>query len=236
MFWGLFLCNLGELPEKTISPRLTLQREIGSGKKSTVLLLWECIWREGGVHRGGWQEMEKSEIGRVKFQKHLSASSSARLKGTLPHKNLTEGLSFRALVLSRSPSSSPRLRPKACVFISPLGCTTSLCWTPYLISVSAGGSLALSHGSVSGPCWLSREPTSSRPHHNSHCFFTQSPRRCLPRTWPHLNHYLFPHTIKPLTAIIRGSISASASSPFFALHCFSSFFFFLCPATVPGEV
>lgn len=44
--------------------------------------------------------MEKSEIGRVKFQKHLSASSSARLKGTLPHKNLTEGLSFSALVLS----------------------------------------------------------------------------------------------------------------------------------------
>lgn len=39
MFWGLFQRNLGELPEKTIPPRLTLQREIWREKKFCFIIV-----------------------------------------------------------------------------------------------------------------------------------------------------------------------------------------------------
>lgn len=70
-------------------------------------------------------------------------------------------------------------------------CTTLLFWTPHLISVSTGDSFALSHSSISGPAG-----SAQRPHQEDLIItvivFIQSLQLWLPRTCPHLNHYLSP--------------------------------------------
>lgn len=143
--------------------------------------------------------MENSEKAGWYFKK--TSCFFHRLKGTLPHTNPSRMLSFFFLSFVfflifllffpgflLSPCDSDQ---RLCLYL-PLLCTASLYWTPYLISVSTGGSFALSHSSISGPAGSAKDP------HQEDLIitvivFTQSLWLWLPRTWPHLNNYLF-HT------------------------------------------
>lgn len=187
MFWGFFLCNLGELPEKTISPRLTLLREIGRGKRNPFYYC-KCVY--------GGSTGEESK--KWKIQKRLGNISKTSsffhcLKGTLPRTNLPRCLSFSFFVcfvfFPRNPFSSLWLRPKAMSLSAPSMRHIAILNT-YLISASTGGSFALSHSSISGPAG-----SAESPHQEGLIITVIVFTLSLPRTCPHLNHYLFPHTI-----------------------------------------
>lgn len=112
MFWGLFQRNLGELPEKTIPPRLTLQREIWREKKN-LFYYCECVY-EGSTGEDSKKWKIHKRQGNTVFQKRLA--SFTVLKAHC-HTQAFHFLScFFFLLLS---FFFPVTQTKCCVFICP---------------------------------------------------------------------------------------------------------------------
>lgn len=162
MFWGFFQHNLCELPEKPISPRLTLQREIG--KREEKRLFYHCECEYEGRARRREQEMEKSDIS--KFLRSQKTHCHTQTSQDVFH--------FPAPFSPGVPILSCDSDWRLCLYLPPL-CSASLYWTPYLISVSTGGSFAPSHSSISGPAGSAESPHQERAHHNCHCFHSVTP-------------------------------------------------------------
>lgn len=136
------------------------------GGKKRLFYYCECVYEESTGGRKGRNGKLKNGQGNISNTSLLFHFLKSTLRHTKPPKMSLICLCFLFLrILSASQWLWPRLGPYL-----PLLCTTSPYWTSYLISVSTGSSLALSHSSISSPCWLSIKPTSRRPHHNRHCF------------------------------------------------------------------
>lgn len=166
--------------KKKNSPRLTLQREIG--RKHIFIIVSVYMWgSQGRKVRNG-----KLGNGRAIFQKRLA--SFTVLKVHCHTQTFQDDFHFLCLFFSGILLPPHDSDQRLCLYL-PLLCTTSLYWTPYLISVSTGGSFALSYSSISGPAG-----SAESPHQEDLIItiivFTQSLCLRLPRTWPHLNHYL----------------------------------------------
>lgn len=208
-----------ELPgKKKNSPRLTLQREIGR-KHIFFIIVSVYMWgSQGRKVRNG-----KLRNGRAIFQKHLASFTVLNVHCHM--QTFQDDFHFLCFFFSGRLLPPRDSDQRLCLYL-PLLCTTSLYWTPYLISVSTGGSFARSHRSISGPRWLSREPTSRRPHHSYHCFHSvtlppSSKDLTPPQSLP------FPHTISPYCHNQGVSIR----------FCFLFFLILLNHmSTVPGEV
>lgn len=162
--------------------------------------------------------MESSKIGGSNISKtscFFSCCKRPVAKHTHTHKFLSCPVLFLFFFFFYSPppprnsSASPWLRPKSYVFIC-------LFWVPHHFTEHRIWSLSPREALMSSPvapfpspAGSAESPHQDKPHHNYHYFFFfLLSHYCLwlPRTWPHLNHYLRSCTISPNCHNHRGRL------------------------------